>query len=82
MGEKFLTPLNVWEELIYSYFLSLVNIIMLRFPKTIIWECSLFIIRPVMMFNLLPVIWLTWLIKSPTIFPQEGWANRPSNNRQ
>ena len=39
-GENFLTPLNVWEELIHSYSISSVCIIILRFTKRIIWECQ------------------------------------------
>ena len=33
MGEKYLTPLNVQEELIHSYFLSFVYIIVLNFKR-------------------------------------------------
>ena len=63
MEEKFLTPLNTWEKLIHSYFLTFVCIIMLRFQESIILECILFIIRLILIFNPSPVNWLTWLQK-------------------
>ena len=53
MGKNF-TPLNVWQELIYAYILSSVSIIMLRLQKSMIIECSLFIIRLIRTINLLP----------------------------
>ena len=61
MGRNLLTLLNVWEEFIHFYFLSFVYIIMLIFPKSVIWECNIFVIRPEMTSNLLPVNQLTWL---------------------
>ena len=45
MGKENLTPLTVLQELIHSYFLSSAYIIMLRFQKSMIMECSLFTIR-------------------------------------
>ena len=52
MGEKYLTPLNVQEELTHSFFLSFVSIIMLILLKSLILECSPFIIRLIVTFNL------------------------------
>ena len=54
MGEKILTPLNVWEVLIHPYSLSTVGTIMLRILQGIIWECGLFTTRQVVTFNLTP----------------------------
>ena len=64
MGKKFLTPLNILEELIHSCFLSSVYIIMLQFLKSMIWECGPFTTRPLVTLSLPPVNWLTWLEKS------------------
>ena len=64
MGERNATPLNVWEELTHSYFLSFSSIIMLRFQK--IMECSLIITRLIRILNLTPVNQLIWLKKSPS----------------
>ena len=73
MGQKNLTPLNVWRELTHSYFLSSVYIIMLRFQKSIIMECSLLTIRLRRILNLPPGNWLTWLKKiQPSFIRKDG----------
>ena len=73
IGEKFLAPLNVQKELIHSYSLSFVYIIVSRFPKSIIWECGLSTIRSVMAFNLPQANWLTWLKNvQPSFLRKDG----------
>ena len=61
MGEKCLTALKVGKELIYSCYFSSVYIIMLKYLKSIIWECGLFATRLVVTFSLPLANWLTWL---------------------
>ena len=62
-GEGKFNSFNVQQELTHSYFLSSVYIIMLRFQKGMIMECSLFIIRLTRTLNLPPGNQLTWLKK-------------------
>ena len=62
MGKRNLTPLNVWQELIHSYFLRSAYIIMLRSQKSVIMECGLFTTRWIKMKYPLKD-WLTWLKK-------------------
>ena len=71
-GKGNLTPLSVLQELIHSYFLTFVCIIMLRSQKNMIMECSLFTIRLIKMIYPLKN-WLTWLKKvQPSFIRKDG----------